>query len=231
MFGKLDAERSQRTARDAEARTRASALCAELEALANADASPSRAAVAKIESEFDALRVRDEGLLRRFRAAQGALRDAGLRRERSSRRGPYEAWLARYALCRAAERAERSVDDLKASWETAPRGDIAADALDARFESALQGGAKPRDSDDTEHREVLIRVEIFAGLESPEHDRDRRRALQVERLSARMRGGNATTPHQELTELLARWTALAPAAAELDARLERDLAAAIETLP
>ena len=231
MFGKLDAERSQRTARDAESRTRATALCAELEVLANGDHAPPRAEVAKLEGEFDALRVRDEGVLRRFRAAQSSLRDAGMRRERSSRRGPYEAWLARYALCRAAERAEQSADDLKAAWETAPRVDIGSGALDARFASALEGEPSATDSDVPEHREVLIRLEIFAGLESPEDDRDRRRELQVERLSARMRGGAATTPHQELAELLSRWTTLAPASAELDARLRRDLAAAIETLP
>ncbi|HEX5123099.1 MAG TPA: hypothetical protein VFV97_07615, partial [Rhodanobacteraceae bacterium] len=189
-------------------------------------------AIAKIEGEFDAMRVRDEGLARRFRAAQAALRDSGMRRERSGRRGPYEAWLARYALCRSAERAAGSGDDLKAAWDAAPRGDIASAALAARFESALaRNRDTPVDADDDEHREVLIRIEIFAGLESPEDDRDRRRELQVERLSARMRGGAATTPHQELGDLLARWTALGPAPDALDERLRRDLAAALETLP
>jgi DNA repair protein SbcC/Rad50 len=230
MFGKLDAERSQRTARDAEARTRASVLCAELEELAKADTAAPRAAVTKVEGEFEALRVRDEALLRRFRAAQASLRGAGMRRERSNRLGPFEAWLARYALCRAAEGAEQSGEDLQAAWQAAPRGDIAASALDERFEAAVRGEVA-NEPDETEHREVLIRLEIFAGLESPDDDRDRRRELQVERLSARMRGGAATTPHQELTDLLARWTALAPASAELDARLRRDLTAAIETLP
>ena len=57
--------------------------------------------------------------------------------------------------------------------------------------------------DESELREVLIRIEIFAGRESPQEDRERRRALQVERLSARMRGGAAMTPHQELAELTA----------------------------
>ena len=231
MFGKLDAERSQRTVRDAESRTQATALCAELEALAKGDTAPQRAAIAKIEGEFDALRVRDEGVLRRFRAAQSSLRDAGMRRERSTRRGPYEGWLARYALCRSAERGEQSTDELQAAWEAAPQSDIAASALATRFESASRNGGIADDSDEVEHRELLIRMEIFAGLESPQDDRDRRRELQVERLSVRMRGGTATTPHQELTDLLARWTTLAPASAELDARLSRNLTAAVETLP
>jgi len=231
MFGKLDAERSQRTARDGEARARAVELCVELEALAKGETAPPRAAIAKIEGEFDAMRVRDEGLARRFRAAQSALRDAGMRRERSSRRGPYEAWLARYALCRAAERAEQSGDALNAAWDEAPRGDIASAALATRFDAALRQSAAPAETDEAEHREVLIRIEIFAGLESPQDDRDRRRELQVERLSARLRGGAATTPHQELGDLLSRWTALGPASDALDARLRRDLAAAVETLP
>jgi len=154
-----------------------------------------------------------------------------MRRERSTRRGPYEAWLARYALCRSAERAELSADDLQAAWEAAPQSDIASSALATRFESASRNSAIAGDSDEAEHREVLIRMEIFAGLESPQDDRDRRRELQVERLSARMRGGAAMTPHQELTDLLSRWTTLAPASAALDARLSRNLAAAVETLP
>ena len=54
----------------------------------------------------------------------------------------------------------------------------------------------------------------------------------VERLSARMRGAAAVTPHQELAALLTRWTELAPpASADLEERLRRGLAAATETLP
>jgi DNA repair protein SbcC/Rad50 len=233
MFGKLDAERAQRNTRDADARTRADALCAELEGIAGADAAPQRAVVTRIEGEFDALRVREEPVLRRFRAAQSALRDAGMRRERSVRRNPYETWLARYALCCGVERGEQSADEAKASWDAAPRGDIASSALATRFEAALQrdGETLPDASAEAALREVLIRIEIFAGLESPVEDRERRRALQIERLSARMRGGAAMTPHQELADLLSRWTALPLASAVLDARLRDDLAAAIETLP
>ncbi len=186
VFGKLDTERSQRTAREADSRARVDALCVELEQLASADARPQRSAVSRIEAEWDSLRVRDESLLRRFRAAQSALRDAGMRQERATRRGPYEAWMARYALCRAAESSAEPAADLRASWDAALRGDIAAAALAARFEAALQegtDGTPPAGEAEEEHvREVLIRLEIFAGLESPREDQDHRRALQVERL-------------------------------------------------
>src|SRR5690242_15742425 len=88
---------STRSARNAPSLVRAQALCAELEQLSNSDERPQRAVVARIEGEWDMLRVRDESLQRRFRSAQSALRDAGMRHERASRRAPYEAWLARYA--------------------------------------------------------------------------------------------------------------------------------------
>ncbi|HKE48646.1 MAG TPA: DUF349 domain-containing protein, partial [Rhodanobacteraceae bacterium] len=234
VFGKLDAERSERVQRDSDSRQRATALCAELEALGHGNATPPRAAIARIESDWDALRVREESLQRRFRAAQAMLRDAGMRQERAGRRVPYEAWLARYRLCRAAEAASAPGDELRASWEAAARGDIAATALASRFEAALAraGAGDVDESDDEALREILIRLEIFAGLESPREDHDRRRELQIERLSARMRGEAATTPHQELAALLTRWTEqTALPSSALEMRLEKGLAAAIETLP
>jgi hypothetical protein len=238
VFGKLDAERSQRVEKEAGSRVRAETLCAELEEVGKSDARPQRSAVARIETEWDSLRIRDESLQRRFRAAQGALRDAGMRHERASRRAPYETWLARYALCRAAEESAGADEDLRASWDAALRGEIAVAALASRFESSMRNRADQTSTQSTEaeadvdeQREVLIRLEIFAGVESPREDHDRRRELQVERLSARMRGASAATPHDELAELLTRWTELAPTPADLDERLRRDLAAAIETLP
>ena len=234
VFGKLDAERSQRVERDAGSRTRAIELCAEIDALANAHTPPQRAAVARIQNEWDALNVRDDALVRRYRAAHGSLRDAEMRRERETRRNPYDAWLSRYRLCREAEMQARSVDELRTAWDAVAAGEVAANSLATRFEAALQGtgsiAGEPADAEEEAQREVLIRLEIFAGLESPREDHDRRRELQIERLSARMRGAAALTPQQELAALLVRWTGLAPSAT-LDGRFERDLAAAIGTLP
>ena len=239
VFGKLDSERAERAARDADSLARAAAICAELENIAAAPEPSPRATVAGAESEFEALGVRDDALLRRFRAAQSSLREAGMRRERATRRSPYEAWLARYRLCREAERGDADAESLRSAWQQVVASDIAAASLTERFETALdaKNAASPSvegdadDANDAALREVLIRLELFTGVESPQEDADRRRALQIERLSARMRGGAATTPQLELAALLTRWTELAPATAELDARLERGLAMAIETLP
>jgi hypothetical protein len=236
VFGKLDEERSERAARDTESRGQAEALCVDMENLARATERPSRADISRIQTAWDALNTRDEGLLRRFRAAQADLREAGTRIERAARRAPYEAWLARYRLCRSAERALDAADALRVKWEAAPSCDIASETLSARFEAAAgSDGASTNAAEDDEEafRDVLIRLEIFAGLESPREDHERRRALQVERLSARLRGAAAATPpERELAALLESWSELdPPASPALDARLERDLAAAIETLP
>jgi len=229
VFGKLDSERSERAARDAGSRSRAAELVGEIEALAKDEALPQRAAIARLANEWDALNVRDDALVRRYRAAHASLRDADLQRERVSRRQPYDAWLARYRLCREAETHARSADAIRGDWDSAPAGEIAASALGARFDAGIGGRSSVAD-DDTAHRDVLIRIEIFAGVESPAGDHERRREVQIERLSARMRGGVAPTPQQELATLLEQWTALAPSPA-LDARFDRDIAAAIGTLP
>jgi len=55
--------------------------------------------------------------------------------------------------------------------------------------------------------------------------------LQLERLSARMRGGAALAPYDELANLLVRWSELdAVAAAGCDERLERTVRSALATL-
>ena len=168
--------------------------------------------LARIASEWDSLGVREDALQRRFRTAQSALRDADLRRERANRRTPYEAWLTRYRLCRDAERADGDVEALRGAWETAAPSDIAASSLDSRFGMALDHATRSTSEstadDDAAARDVLVRIEILGGAESSPEDQERRRILQIERLSARMRGDAAgTTVQQDLNELLERWTA------------------------
>jgi len=232
VFGTLDEERAQRNVRDAESRTQAETLCADLETLARADEPPARSATSRIEAAWDALNVREESLIRRFRAAQSQVRDAGAKRERASRRAPYAAWLERYRLCRRAETQQETSDALRVAWDAAPAANIATAALLARFEAAMSGTAAGDEDNTDDARDILVRLEILAGAESPREDLDLRRALQIDRLSARMRGASAATPQHELAELLVRWTELAHAPSPaLDARLERGLAAAIDTLP
>ncbi len=229
VFGKLDAERAERTARDSEAREQAEALCVELEALA-ASGSPDRGAAARLQSAWTALRVRDEALGQRFEQALAASRDAEMERERAARRVRFDAWRARYALCRAAETGATPADELRERWASTTPTDIGANALESRFEVALASSAAPI-ADADAARDLLIELDVLGGQESPSADGERRRALQVDRLANRLRGGSAATPSQELVALLSRWSELgAVDGDETDARLDRALSAALKTL-
>lgn len=84
-------------------------------------------------------------------------------------------------------------------------------------------------ADTTTVKEICIRAEILAGLESPPEDQDQRMTLQVERLAAGMgQGLNFPDAKAEMNHLLSLWKNNPPASSEpaLLARME----AAIETL-
>lgn len=60
-------------------------------------------------------------------------------------------------------------------------------------------------------RQVLVRLEFLAGLESPEHDRQARMDFQVQRLAQRMtERDSAPNPADEASELEQRWYAHLP---------------------
>lgn len=230
VFGRLDAERAERSARDADARAQAETLCAELEALAAADSATERGALARLQSAWDVLRVRDDGLVRRFDVAQSQLREAAERAKRSRRHARFEAWLTRYRLCRAAESKAEPHEGLREKWNAAPTTDIAFTLLTTRFDAAEQDAAVSTNDTGSFH-DILLGLEFLAGIEPGEVDRERRRVLQVERLSARLRGGAAMAPADELANLLTRWSALGAApGTDLDPRFERTVAAVLETL-
>ncbi|HEY6939838.1 DUF349 domain-containing protein [Dokdonella sp.] len=233
VFGKLDAERSERDARDLDARRQAEDICVELEALAAAGAPPDRGAIGRLQAAWDALRPRDEALAQRHAQARERLRELAQREDRARRHARFRAWLDNYRACRALETATISADTARDRWQPVPPADVAAQALQARFDAA-QSGAPPRgDADlDEQLRDTLVELELLAGLESPAHDLERRRAVQIGRLSARMGGGPTIGPAEELARLLQRWSdGGAPGDASLDARFERAVVAAVDLLP
>jgi hypothetical protein len=234
VFGALDAERAERNARDTQVRTDAEALCVEMEALAAAE-KPERGATGRLKSAWETLRVRDEQLVRRFEKAAANARESALRGERARKNARFSAWLARYRLCRAAEQNAATADDLRERWAATPASDVAAVALERRFTAAIahSNDVHPTSMDDAgAFREVLVELEFLAGIEAPEQERESRRALQVARLSRRMRGDGMATPAEELAALLTKWSTLGPApGGEWDRRIENGVTAAIETLP
>lgn len=229
VFGRLDAERNERSARDADQRIQAEEACAELEILASAD-SPDRGAIAQLEAVLASLQVRDDALLQRVRAAQAALQDASSRRQRNQRHARFDAWLSRYAICRAAETDNGAAEALAARWASAPTTDIGAAQLDLRFARA-QSGDPASAGDADAFADLLTEVDCLSGTESAEADRERRRRLQLERLSARMRGAATVAPYDELAGILVRWSELGTTSLDdADERLDRAVRRALETL-
>lgn len=231
VFERLDAERVQRGAQDAESKAQAEALCVELEALASSGGVPDRGTVARLVEAWNAMRPRDDMLSRRFSAAQEQLHEAARVQQRRQRHRRFEQWLQRDALCRAAELAAEPADVLRANWLATDTGGVAFAAQEQRFESALAGNPLPQ-ADADASRALLLELELVAGIEASAEDREQRRELQVARLAARMRGMATASPADEVATLLERWSALgAPVDDALDARFRQALASALETLP
>ncbi|MDR2011694.1 MAG: DUF349 domain-containing protein [Rhodanobacter sp.] len=230
VFEHLNTEKAERSAREAELRTQAEGVIAEIEALAAAETTD-RGAFSRAQAAWQALHAHDEDLSRRFTAAQSSLRDAITRRERAHRHARFHAWHARYELCRAAESASLPAEELTVQWAQAAASDIAADTLAARLDAALAGHPQAPKSDEM-FRDVLIDLELLSGAESPAEDRDRRRTRQIERLSARMSGAATNDVARDMTELLARWSALGPCPhAAFQARIQAAFTTLLETLP
>jgi DNA repair protein SbcC/Rad50 len=227
-FGRLDEARRERSARERVQHEEALGLCVELEAVA-ADPGGARAALARIQQAWDALRVSDDTLLRRFASARGLLAEADARRERARRTARFDTWRERYRLCRRLEDSPGEALPLGEHRDSLPPAGVAAAALDVRWETALQGGARVEAGSEA-HAQVLRALEWLGGLDSPAEEAERRRELQVARLAARLRGDVAPPVADETADLLSRWTSLAPAPS-LDARFERALDAVLASLP
>ncbi len=229
VFTQLDAQRAERVQRDNEARAQAEALCVELEAIADAPDSAERGAVARIETAWKAMRLDDTGLRQRHDDAQSRLREHASRRERDKRRARYVAWLERERLCRLAHGKTEDAEVLLARWSDAARTDIAAAALDARFQSALGSAAMASDDDVRALQEIVIELETLAGIEAPADERELRRELQVARLAQRM-GGAAVDGGDELASRLVRWTTLPFASSAQNMRFDAAFARVLDAM-
>jgi hypothetical protein len=232
VFGKLDAERAERNSRDIEMREQALSICAELETLADASELPERGAIGRLQAAWDALRPRDEALVRRFGEALSRLRESAQRHERERRNVRFHRWLEHYRVCRAAELASESPEQSRRRWAAATVDTPPETGLAERFERATSDSRETlSDEASAEANAVLVELEMLAGIESPAADSDLRRSLQVERLSSRMRGTQSTGVSEQLDALLVRWNELGAMPKGTDARFEAALLAAIESLP
>ncbi len=172
-------------------------------------------------SEFDACRplprARYEEVLRQFDDAVSALKQARTKRRQRQELEKWHALFervkclgeleARYwsgspdaALCKQVARV----------WEDGTSLPSAASHVDRRLKASLSRcGEQPATDTETPPangetlRRLVIRMELLAGIESPETDRELRMALQVERLAGQMGGGDAAG--NDVDPILVEW--------------------------
>lgn len=230
VFASADAERASIASAERERRDLATTLCEELEQLAATDAVPERGSVQRIVDAFSSMPGSDAGLRTRFRHAQDALRLAAQARQQAARRAHYDTWLAQWKLCRAVERCELEVDAARDQMAALPAGEIDREVIAERFHAATSGIIAAAAAVE-EFRDAVIGWEQFAGVDTPEVDRQRRLDLQVGQLSARLRGDDRAEPAERLATLMHEWLQLGALPGRpdaLDQRFERAYLAAVD---
>src|SRR5689334_20019117 len=108
-------------------------------------------------------------------------------------------------------RREAGATDTDTAFERLPSAAEFDAALTARHAQA-GAGVSTADGDEPSARDLLVRLEFLAGIDTPDEDRQLRMSHQVQRLSSRLREGAATMPERELSELLSAWFAQTPQA-------------------
>lgn len=199
-------------------------------------------AVQALSAEFDALAEfpeRDQkGLTRAFRDAMDAVsrqRDAGAKRRQTA---SHEEAKRLVELCQRLERTlespeasgENSVtlaDEVRDAWEnasdvSAPR-ELAARLLERRDAAIAQldTGKQPDwDANEEARRDLLIRMEVAAGVDTPAEDSSRRMRYQLEHLQEGMTSAGVTDKRKTLEALEREWLSMPPARAAVSDSLE-----------
>jgi exonuclease SbcC len=226
-FGKLSEQRKERDEKTVMQRAQAVSIVEGLEKAAASDVESDvlRTTLREAEAQWQA--ASDRGLEQRFRDARDAISRVLKDASRKKRLRRFAQALNKYHLVRSLESGGATRDSIAAEWTEigAAHADFDA-ALQSRFDGAIGIADADAASD------VLVRLEMLAGIESPAADRQRRMDLQVRRLSSRMRGGENQDTESELTSLMREWFALGVVGdAALEARFERAAQTVIDNLP
>jgi exonuclease SbcC len=227
-FGKISDQRKERDEKVAVQRAHAVSIVEGLEkaAIGDAEADALRATLRDAEAQWAA--GADRGLEQRFREARDAISRVLKDASRKKRLRRFSLALKKYRLVRSLEVGGVARESVADAWSDIGATHAHFDtALQPRFEGSLAGV-----SDTDSAVDVLVRLEMLAGVESPGSDRQRRMDLQVRRLSSHMRGGATQDAEIELTSLMREWFALGPIAdTALDARFQHAAQTAIDNLP
>ncbi|MDZ7809708.1 MAG: DUF349 domain-containing protein [Arhodomonas sp.] len=217
IFEARDRARAERRKAADDGLAEARGVAAELERLGSAasgdsdDPADLETALSALESRWEALTLpagrAGQEVARRYERGRKAVREELQARRRL-------AVLARVEAALAADAPGDAPEDLPAPLRDAVRA-RGADATPAH--------------DVSTQRDLCLRMEILAGVESPEPERPRRMELQVERLANGL--GGETTEDQGLWSLLGRWYARPATEPALAERFRRAAEAALRSVP
>lgn len=248
LFERRDSARAEREAARHAGLEAAESLCAEAEQLSgvpDAELAGAEERLGGLRAALEALETlpRDagRGFAQRLKGVEEALaerrREIGRRRQAAARaaveqRAELCARLEARLLAGPVEATD--LDGLRAQWQALP--ELPADLAEplrgrwARAQEAADGAAPFADQELADNqrrrRELTLRLEILAGVESPPEDRAQRMDLQVQRLAQGMAAGVKESPQAAARALEADWLGLGPSAAgaeDLQPRFRRAL--------
>jgi hypothetical protein len=225
VFARLDGARQEKAEAAAQASAQARQLIDELAALSAAadGANEIKRRLRELDARWRNMHVDDRQLAKRQRDLYDAVAARIQQAERLQRLARFSAAMAKHAALRHAQTAP-------ADWENLASAED-FDALLEQRHTALLSGTIGSATDEGAAREMLVRLELLAGVDSPAEDRQLRMNYQVQRLSSRLREGSGQTPERELSDLLLMWFADVPHTADFEERFARAAQAAIDSLP
>lgn len=187
-----------------ESRQQAENLLQSLQTGANAHDDPAtlQATLREARQQWRTLDVRDKTLARRFDTLRQEIEQRARDLDAEKRHQSYRDWLA------AAEKGENT-KDMPASLR----------------EAIVHRGDTPADPESI--RQLLVRMEVLAGIDSPAEDHAARMQLNLERLQASLGSGRRENPRQQLDSYLAQWIA-AYSPADTSTALNERFTAALE---
>lgn len=256
----FDRRRQQQEAQDQELQAnleRKQALCAEVEALAEApgpDPEEARRQLHRLHAEWDevgpiperaaaALDKRLGKALERFEQRCEALKVEAERAQLQLFRVKSETCRELEALLESGdpEAAKSALEAVLGRWEAlAPLADTAAEqGIQSRFEAArgalaeggerLQALRQSLEDNLVAQQQLCLRMEVLAGVESPPEAAEARMQYQVSRLSEAM-GHGQVDPVAEALEVERRWYLSGPVPAQQAAELDARFARACAAL-
>lgn len=230
IFDRRDSVRSEADQERQERLVRARAICDEVEALVADEAM----AVAEIEARLHGLREeyrrlrplpREQAgsLSERLSASEQLLAERRHRERRAQEESALAALRERVQLCAQCEQAALTGDDAsKEPWEERWRAlaELPAStqaALEGRWHRALAANEGQPFTDDElaanleARRELCVRMEILAGIESPPDEQAYRMNLQVKRLADGLAAGLQQSLAEQVQAVELEWLGVGPA--------------------